>query len=155
MWRKRPASATRLASQSRAAWPARAGYSAAAASLMRFDISARPATEDDHPRVTAVCPPSITMSWPLTNREAVAGKKHRRLRDILREARSRDRLNRGEALFHHARQPVGLGAFKPAFFPKIPVTIAPGEMQLTRMPFSPSSAAAERVSALTAPFDAL
>jgi hypothetical protein len=37
----------------------------------------------------------------------------------------------------------------------MPVTIAPGEMLLTLTPFSPSSAAAERVNALTAPFDAL
>jgi hypothetical protein len=29
-------------------------YSAAAAALMSFAVSARPATEDDHPRVTAV-----------------------------------------------------------------------------------------------------
>jgi hypothetical protein len=48
-----------------------------------------------------------------------------------------------------------LEASTPASLPKMPVTIAPGEMLLTRIPVSPSSAAVERVNARTAPFEAV
>jgi hypothetical protein len=37
---------------------------------------------------------------------------------------------------------------------KIPVTIPPGEIAFTRIPFSPSSVAADRVTARTAPLEA-
>src|SRR5580692_7815416 len=85
----------------------------------------------------------------------VADEKNRRLGDVVRKPRSRYRLDRGEALLITPVTRSALEPSRPAFFPKIPVTIAPGEMQFTRMAVSPNSAAVERVSACTAPFEAL
>ena len=122
---------------------------------MSFAVSARPATVTDHPRVMLVIPPSITISCPLTNPDPSLARKTAAC------AISSGSPARGIGWIVAKRSfttPVNRSALepsRPAFFPKIPVTIAPGEMQLTRIPFSPSSAAAERVNALTAPFEAL
>ena len=89
----------------------------------------------------------------MTNPEASLARD-RRLRDIVRQARSRDRLDCREALFDDARDLVGLGAFKSGVFAKDPVTIAPGEMEIRGFPFR-QFAAAEREKALTAPFEAV
>src|ERR1700722_17537416 len=48
----------------------------------------------------------------------VTCEKDRRLRDIVRQTRSRNGLNRGETLLHHASDLVGLRALKPCVFAK-------------------------------------
>src|ERR1700678_1609494 len=126
-------------------------YSAAAASLSRRPISARPVALTVHPRVTLPMPPSTTMSWPLTKLEASLA------RNTAARAISSGRPARGigcSVAKATLRRSVTLSAFDPsmpAFLAKMPVTMPPGISALTRMPFSPSSAAAERDSACTAP----
>lgn len=81
----------------------------------------------------------------------VAGEVERRLRDILGQTGTRQRLGGREALLeavggalrHGVRQ---AGAFRE----DAGDDGAPGEMLLTRMPFSPSSAATQRVTWITA-----
>jgi hypothetical protein len=50
-------------------------YSEAAAALMSFAVSARPATVTDQPRVMLVIPPSITISCPARNPDPSLARK--------------------------------------------------------------------------------
>lgn len=110
---------------------------------------------NDQCRLTAVYPPSTTRSCPFDEARSVAGEEDRGFRDVVRDAGPGNWLEPGIGFIHFACHSVDLGGLDPAALPNMPVTIAPGERLFTRIPFSPSSAAAERVSACTAPFDAV